>query len=442
MKTRISLLGRATPVKISHLRKTLPDIVRKHKADTSARIPKTAKKVSPMGWWVGALVHPEAQYLLPTIVQMMRVHKGAGNNQWEPKLIRRWAEFAYKLNFRQNGHKLGRMAFALSVIQTLLNRRQSLVEAWIMDVFASQPPSRQPNATQSFGNAFEEAVALLGGGTSEEESESVELQNATEEIGTNEGVVKQTTYTPSALSGYIPQRRPVNLDSGRWNLLGQSLVDSANATRRSFTKRDCDSGMLDNRKLTEIGSGLNLDRVFMQQKSARSKRISVELLIDVSGSMASPVDGEECITTASSMTKAIVESFNKGGVDCKVYTYNDHTRIAKDYKTRQAKWDELWCGGNTNMGDAITRSIKSLSGRQADRRIMLIISDGDCGCTSSDMAQLARQSKIETYGFFIGIQPADEIKRTFTQTFGDLSPKACVGEVCGAVRRSLVNQNR
>jgi nitric oxide reductase activation protein len=222
-------------------------------------------------------------------------------------------------------------------------------------------------------------------------------------------------------------------------MLGQSIAESANATRRAFVKRDCDNGMLDSRKLTEIGSGVNLDRVFMQQKPARSQKISVELLVDVSGSMESmnSQTNEQIITTAASMCKSIVEAFNKAKVDCKVYAYNHKTHIAKDYKTRQVSWENLYCDGKTYMGHAMETSLRSLRVRNADRKMMLVISDGDAGCMASEVAVTARTHRIETYGFFIGVPTPDEISRTFTTAFGELSPTACVNEVCGAVRRSL-----
>jgi hypothetical protein len=425
MKTRVSPLGRATAKKrrivLNNLEKYVMSYVHQ----------RTQPPVnSVMDLWHEGIVWDGTARLAPSIIQMMR------SAESHP-ITRKYAEKAYNLVLRTNPlatsspHSISKTRKREILAQVMLTEMRKWnkgggISIWVQQHFTkgnpadwSIKPSTGGNQTskQKDGIALEQPHEICGGGRH----------------GTT------IDYKTIPLNTSIPRRSAVKLDTGRWNMLGQSIAESANATRRAFVKRDCDNGMLDSRKLTEIGSGVNLDRVFMQQKPARSQKISVELLVDVSGSMETrdQKTNEQVITTAASMCKAIVEAFNKARVDCKVYAYNHKTFVAKEYKTRQVSWENLYCDGKTYMGHAMDTSLRSLRVRNADRKLMLVISDGDAGLMASDVAVTARTHRIETYGFFIGVPTPDEVSRAFTKAFGELSPTACVNEVCGAVRRSL-----
>jgi hypothetical protein len=385
---------------------------------------------SVMDLWHEGIVWDGTKRLAPAIIQMMR------SAESHP-LTRKYAEKAYNLVLRTNplatssSHSVSKTAKRETLAQVMLMEMRKWnngvgISFWVQQHFTK-------------GNASEWALKPNAGNNKSngKQKDGISLEEPHEICNGGRGTT--IDYKTIPLNSSIPRRSAVKLDTGRWNMLGQSIAESANATRRAFVRRDCDNGMLDSRKLTEIGSGVNLDRVFMQQKPARSQKISVELLVDVSGSMEveDKKTREQVITTAASMCKAIVEAFNKARVDCKVYAYNHKTFVAKEYKTRQVSWENLYCDGKTFMGHAMDTSLRSLRARNADRKLMLVISDGDAGCMASEVAVTARTHRIETYGFFIGVPTPDEVSRTFTKAFGELSPTACVNEVCGAVRRSL-----
>lgn len=143
------------------------------------------------------------------------------------------------------------------------------------------------------------------------------------------------------------------------------------------------------------------------------------------------------------MAKALAESFNRSQVSSKIYAFNDKCYVAKDYHQRQVAWETLWADGDTDMALAMKKSRSSLMTRNADRKIMIVLSDGDAGYDAMEEAFVARQNRMEVYGFFIGCDAPHETVRSFTGVFGNLSPEACVSEVCGAVQRTFANnQNR
>lgn len=412
MRNRVTPLGRATAHKRRVVHFHLPKLA--HKSES---IKNSVFTGTEMGRYLGALcMSPEIPRLLPAIIQMMRTSK--------TQLVRKYAERAYMNELRGCGgfmewNKRNRENLASRCLAELITKTTPAVALWLQEEFGIQkhtPPA--------------------GGGRGGEIKDGLPTND---EPPTESGGGKGYTIEDNAvqLPSGVPRRSAIKLDTGRWNMLGQSIVDSANASRRAYTRRDCDSGMLDNRKLTDIGSGTNLERVFIQQKPARSKRVAVELLIDISGSMESQTDGEHNIHTAASMSKSIVDAFNKGGIDCRVVLYNHNSYEAKAYHQKQAKFETLWCNGNTRLGDAMAGSLNSIRKRNADRKIIIAVSDGDAGCHAPDVAVSARNYRVETYAFFIGVGVPDEVKQSFTEAFGELSPKACVGEVCGAVRRSL-----
>ena len=412
MRNRVTPLGRATAHKRRVVHYLLPKLARKAES-----IKNSVFTGTEMGRYLGALCcSPEIPRLLPAIIQMMRTS--------QTQLVRKYAERAYMNEIRGFGgvniewNKRNRENLASRCLAELITKSSPAVALWLQEEFGIQkhtPPS--------------------GGGRDGEIKDGLQTDEPPTESGGGKGytIEDNAVQLPSG----VPRRSAIKLDTGRWNMLGQSIVDSANASRRAYTRRDCDSGMLDNRKLTDIGSGTNLERVFIQQKPARSKRVAVELLIDISGSMEHQTDGEHNIHTAASMSKSIVDAFNKGGIDCRVVLYNHNCYEAKAYHHKQAKFETLWCNGNTRLGDAMVNSLNSIRKRNADRKIIIAVSDGDAGCHAPDVAVSARNYRVETYAFFIGVGVPDEVKTSFTEAFGELSPKACVGEVCGAVRRSL-----
>jgi hypothetical protein len=71
-----------------------------------------------------------------------------------------------------------------------------------------------------------------------------------------------------------------------------NLFFSASACMSAHSRSDCDSGVLDPRKFSEIGVGINLDRAFRQIRPARSKRVASWCPIPFFGPCPSPPAGK------------------------------------------------------------------------------------------------------------------------------------------------------
>ena len=179
------------------------------------------------------------------------------------------------------------------------------------------------------------------------------------------------------------------------------------AETKTRIRRGLEEGDLDGNALYQIPAGTST-RVFQAATKGRSTRTAVSFLVDNSGSM-----GGQKIDEAKKAAVALNEALDRlPGITTEIlgftYGYPDqcHHRIGKSFKNRDASGVMGFCAGGGNAdGSAVRWAARRLLAQKADRRILIVLSDGWPTDGSSNpetdlraAVEAATKHGVETFG--------------------------------------------
>ena len=220
------------------------------------------------------------------------------------------------------------------------------------------------------------------------------------------------------------------------------------AETKTRIRRGLEEGDLDGNALFQIPTGTST-RVFQAATKGRSTRTAVTFLVDNSGSM-----GGAKIDEAKKAAVALNEAlYRLPGISTEIlgftYGYPDqcHHRIGKSFRDRDASGVMGFCAGGGNAdGSAVRWAARRLLAQQADRRILIVLSDGwpTDGSSNPEVdlraaVEAATKHGVETFGVgvmdnsvsrfypkFVVIHDARDLTGTVLKALADMigNPKA------------------
>ena len=217
------------------------------------------------------------------------------------------------------------------------------------------------------------------------------------------------------------------------------LITALVAQGKSRYLSNQERGMIDSSKLPQLITGSS-DKIFKIKTNGRSKKTTVTLLIDASGSM-----GGTQIQVARSVAMVFTEVLDKAhitsrviGFDgtsfpygeepkdyhsiCSIYSEVDPVRysILKDFNEPftqvKARFPSLDTGGTTPLAPALIQEIRLLLKHECDRRILFVLTDGQPSCNSHDdicknichdILTQGTRAGVETVGIGIGLDVSE-----------------------------------
>ena len=190
---------------------------------------------------------------------------------------------------------------------------------------------------------------------------------------------------------------------GRWQKNRRLAHDFATQIKQAQTettapKRKQTSGRLDRSRRRALAAGD--EKVFVKRGRAREVDMSVELLLDTSGSMRESMDG------LKDSTSLISRGLDEAGIEHEVRGFSDyHDQPLYRAFGESADWKlgAMQSGGGTLMGAGIEKLREGFSGRSDKQKLGLVLADGMPSDDSSVRAQLAqaRREGITPFGIFL-----------------------------------------
>ena len=142
----------------------------------------------------------------------------------------------------------------------------------------------------------------------------------------------------------------------------------------------------------------------------------IVLVLDTSGSMAGdPID--EVNRAVGSFGETVLQAPNasEGNVRVGVVSFDSDAEVHLNLSTSIPASADLSTGGGTNMGAGLEEAAGMLDGSTADRKIVVIMTDGQPneGMSDEELVEYAQRLKDEgcyvyTLGFFSGITPGSK----------------------------------
>lgn len=204
---------------------------------------------------------------------------------------------------------------------------------------------------------------------------------------------EQVPRPPNALSEF----------RGRWQKNRRLARDFASQIKQAQTettapKRKQTSGRLDRGRRRALAAGD--EKVFVKRGRAREVDMSVELLLDTSGSMRDSMDGLKDSTSVISrgLDEAKIEHEVRGFSD-----WDEQPLYRAFGETADWKLGAMQSGGGTLMGTGIEKLRGGFAGRSDKQKLGLVLADGMPSDESSVREQLAqaRREGITPFGIFL-----------------------------------------
>lgn len=212
------------------------------------------------------------------------------------------------------------------------------------------------------------------------------------------------------------------------------------AENRTRIRRGQEEGDLDSASLFQIPARTST-KVFQNTTKGKSTRVAVTLLVDNSGSM-----GGSKVVEATKAATALNEALSRlPGITTEVlgFTFGRTCvhRIAKPFGSRDASGiTGFYAGGGNADGCAVRWAARRSLAQKADRRILIVLSDGRPTNGASDPSkdlraavEAATRHGVETFGIgimdqsvaafypkFVVIQDARDLTGTVLKTLGSL----------------------
>jgi hypothetical protein len=239
-----------------------------------------------------------------------------------------------------------------------------------------------------------------------------------------------------------------------FNALLAALREELLSVSRHKRTYDKDTGDLDFRKITDLATGQNLDRIFYRTTHAERLNTAVQLFVDYSGSMCydsnrnqgihtagHDEDGTQKLTrgkhatstridAANALSLVLAELFEKLRIPCEVLAFSTSVKVVKAWNERvvDSPIGRVGLHDATNLLYAMESGLQSLLPRRENRLIQAIITDGDIDPYEASRIKelLGRDRRLETYGFLID-QPMQH--DCFLRTVDSLTPANMVEKI-------------
>lgn len=194
---------------------------------------------------------------------------------------------------------------------------------------------------------------------------------------------------------------------GRWQKNRRLAHEFATQIKQAQTettapKRKQTSGRLDRGRRRALAAGD--EKVFVKRGREREVDMSVELLLDVSGSMKGSVDGlkDSSSVISRGLDEAKIEHEVRG------FSSEDTMPLYRSFGEK-ADWKlgSMQASGSTDMGGGISKLREGFSGRTEKQKLGLILADGRPNEEQSVRDQLAaaRREGVTPFGIFLRAEP-------------------------------------
>ena len=148
------------------------------------------------------------------------------------------------------------------------------------------------------------------------------------------------------------------------------------------------------------------DKVFKRRHEAEGIDSAVAIVLDVSGSMSDAAGSGSRIAIAAEACMALVDVLNRAGVATTVLTFAGNTSVLKPFNMSAATAIKELCkvrtSGSTNDYFAVRYAHKVLFNRPEQRKVCLVLTDGD-GDEISTSEQIAVGERLGVTTIGIGI---------------------------------------
>ena len=192
------------------------------------------------------------------------------------------------------------------------------------------------------------------------------------------------------------------------------------AKGRRWSERTLSGRRLDPRGLHRIS--LRDARIFKRKHEEESVNTAVALLVDGSGSMSARMGNATREISSHEAMQAVTQLLDASDVAFQVSIFGSSLYVAKHFddpwRPNKGLFASVW-GGSTVLYPAMTRTMADLAMREEDRKLLLLLTDGDVESSYAEaVAQLvndgARRFDVEVATVFIG-SPHSNLSSTMTR---------------------------
>lgn len=220
-----------------------------------------------------------------------------------------------------------------------------------------------------------------------------------------------------AKTGVMPQALRV---AAQVKSAADELQDALLAETRSEKTTKLVGKSLNSRVLSRVRLGN--PRVFRQKSEGEGLSTAVQFVVDMSGSMGDRLtDGISRLDAAVGLVYGMGDVLDEYEVPFQITAYSDVyaslKSFADDWTQVRKRRERPWIGGGTVTGMAVQRALGDMVVRQEERKLLVVITDGD----TSDLPVLmscyseAREMGIEIASVMIGpkIASIEALARAF-----------------------------
>jgi hypothetical protein len=173
--------------------------------------------------------------------------------------------------------------------------------------------------------------------------------------------------------------------------------------------------------------------------------ISVVLTVDVSESMADPVDGVRKIDVARDGLRAFVRAMPLGSSECALTSFNDQNYLDQDFTTDPSRLltaiDRLTPAGPTDYDAAFIRPLAGglyLARSRGLKRVMILLTDGQGSGTRDEILRMALDNNITVYGITLGLNTSSMLAEVARRTGGASFDNVMSAEAIESIYRTIL----
>ena len=178
------------------------------------------------------------------------------------------------------------------------------------------------------------------------------------------------------------------------------------ADSRNRIARNRDSGEIDMRKLHQIAQLTDVNTVYKRTTRGKKLDACVQIYIDESGSMNSNYEGEngqyyDRMSYAAAAAACLSKAMDQLRIPHQLLYYTGKVYIGKNWKGKWQKAgleDARPCGG-TDVPTALKRGLPLMENRREQRKIAIVITDGDMSTSDEFWQTGGKWSKLRREGY-------------------------------------------
>jgi cobalamin biosynthesis protein CobT len=224
------------------------------------------------------------------------------------------------------------------------------------------------------------------------------------ETGGESGVLSDSasSYIGNDLNKFNLIKASINGDIAK---LKRKLIPKLQSNNRSTTRLTEDRGRLDIRAAIRSVTSVSINQAVYREKVRQVvTRPAITLLIDRSGSMG------KLMESAQKAAVSLLEVCDSAAIKVEVIAFDHNVDMVKSFEQptnkAKAKIGGLTAAGGTDTAKAMYQSGKRLIQRSEQRKIMMVITDGEPAsiADAKSVQDLLVDSGIEVYGLGLGTE--------------------------------------